>query len=111
MVECSGVTRIGTSGPMASMPNMPRMAAKTTPGLRCGLVTSIGLDRRRNSKHAGNSNDLAVPVQDVIARVAGAAAPAPATEAPEPAPSMSKKQQPAEAPCQIPHEDQPARPA
>src|SRR5271165_7005606 len=34
---------------MASTPNMPRVAAKTDPGPRCGRVTSIGSDRRENN--------------------------------------------------------------
>ena len=42
-------TRTGTSGPTASTPNMPRAAATTDRGRRCGRVTSIGSDRRDNN--------------------------------------------------------------
>jgi hypothetical protein len=51
--ECGGGTPTGTSGPMALTPNMPRAAAKTDPGSRCGRVTSTGSDRRKNNDCTG----------------------------------------------------------
>src|SRR5580704_16600358 len=49
VAERGGGTPTGTSGPMASTPNMPRVAARTDPGPRCGRATLIGSHRRENN--------------------------------------------------------------
>ena len=49
VAERGGGILTETSSPMASTPNMPRAAAKTDPGPRCGRVTSIGSNQRENN--------------------------------------------------------------